>query len=70
MFVLKHTSNICRYITQKDHLPVMELRFGDTGNLNDQKWGEHTLGPLICDGDSKDILLLLNSVILICYILH
>lgn len=38
-------------LTHKEHLPVMELRFGDTGTLNDEKWGEHTLGPLRCYGD-------------------
>jgi len=40
-------------LTHKEHLPVMELRFGDTGTINqDTKWGEHTLGPLKCKGDS------------------
>ena len=41
------------FLRHKEHLPVMELRFGDTGSLNDQKWGEHTLGPLRCYGDSE-----------------
>ena len=42
------------FITQKEHLPVMELRFGDTGTFSEtNKWGKHTLGPLRCDGDSK-----------------
>lgn len=40
-------------ITQKEHLPVMELRFGDTGSLNDEKWGKHELGPLRCYGDCE-----------------
>jgi len=40
------------YIMDKVRLPVMELHFGDTGNIGDQKWGKHTLGPLRCEGDS------------------
>lgn len=41
------------FITQKEHLPVMELRFGDTGTFSDtNKWGKHTLGPLRCTGDN------------------
>lgn len=43
------------YLTHKEHLPVMELRFGDTGTLTDEKWGRHLLGPLRCVGDSKSI---------------
>jgi len=30
---------------------VTELHFGDTGNLGDNKWGKHLLGPLRCEGD-------------------
>ena len=41
-----------RYLRHKEHLPVMELRFGDTGTIQDQKSGEHRLGPLRCTGDS------------------
>ncbi|XP_046386690.1 neurexin-4 isoform X1 [Ischnura elegans] len=38
-------------ITQKEFLPVRQLRFGDTGNPLDEKEGKYTLGPLICEGD-------------------
>ena len=41
------------YLGYKEHLPVNELRFGDTGVIGDQKFGEHTLGPLRCRGDGK-----------------
>ena len=40
------------FLRHKEHLPVIELRFGDTGTLDDQKWGMHTLGPLRCYDDS------------------
>ncbi|KAI0211781.1 Neurexin-4 [Lamellibrachia satsuma] len=39
-------------LRHKEDLPVMELRFGDTGTLKDSRWGQHTLGPLLCYGDS------------------
>ncbi|XP_033223686.1 neurexin-4 isoform X3 [Belonocnema kinseyi] len=38
-------------ITEKEHLPVKQLRFGDTGTALDEKEGRYTLGPLICEGD-------------------
>ncbi|XP_071445509.1 neurexin-4 isoform X1 [Hetaerina americana] len=38
-------------ITQKEFLPVRQLRFGDTGNPLDEKEGKYTLGPLTCEGD-------------------
>ncbi|KAK9299061.1 hypothetical protein QLX08_007806 [Tetragonisca angustula] len=38
-------------ITEKEHLPVKQLRFGDTGTPVDDKMGRYTLGPLICEGD-------------------
>ncbi|XP_012266909.1 neurexin-4 isoform X2 [Athalia rosae] len=38
-------------ITDKQHLPVKQLRFGDTGTPLDEKEGRYTLGPLICEGD-------------------
>lgn len=41
------------YITDKDRLPVTQLHFGDTGNIGDDKWGRHLLGPLRCMGDSE-----------------
>ncbi|XP_058793266.1 neurexin-4 [Phymastichus coffea] len=38
-------------ITEKEHLPVKQLRFGDTGTALDDKEGMYTLGSLICEGD-------------------
>ncbi|XP_043664144.1 neurexin-4 isoform X5 [Vespula pensylvanica] len=38
-------------ITEKEYLPVKQLRFGDTGTPLDEKEGKYTLGPLICEGD-------------------
>ncbi|CAH2071974.1 unnamed protein product, partial [Iphiclides podalirius] len=38
-------------ITEKEYLPVKQLRFGDTGSHLDEKEGRYTLGPLICEGD-------------------
>ena len=40
-------------IREKEHLPVKQLRFGDTGTPLDEKEGRYTLGPLICEGDGK-----------------
>ena len=34
------------FLTNKNHLPVTELQFGDTGGSAERGW--HTLGPLIC----------------------
>ena len=45
------------YITDMDRLPVMELHFGDTGLIGDEKWGKHVLGPLRCEGDSTNAYL-------------
>ncbi|XP_074114384.1 neurexin-4 isoform X3 [Cotesia typhae] len=39
-------------ITEKEHLPVRQLRFGDTGTALDEKEGRYTLGPLECQGDN------------------
>ncbi|XP_011301961.1 neurexin-4 isoform X1 [Fopius arisanus] len=38
-------------ITEKEYLPVRQLRLGDTGTPLDEKEGQYTLGPLICEGD-------------------
>ncbi|XP_063893286.1 neurexin-4 isoform X2 [Helicoverpa armigera] len=38
-------------ITEKEFLPVKQLRFGDTGSHLDEKEGRYTLGPLLCEGD-------------------
>ncbi|XP_064214176.1 neurexin-4 isoform X2 [Tribolium castaneum] len=45
-------------ITEKENLPVKQLRFGDTGTALDYKEGRYTLGPLLCEGDD-----LFNNVI-------
>lgn len=37
-------------LTDRDQLPVRQLRFGDTGSA-DEKRGRYTLGPLKCEGD-------------------
>ena len=37
------------FIREKSHLPVIELRFGDTEGLYEK--GYHTLGKLICYGN-------------------
>ncbi|XP_077561755.1 neurexin-4 [Haemaphysalis longicornis] len=42
-------------LTDRDYLPVRQLRFGDTGAaslLEDRKRGRYTLGPLECEGDA------------------
>ncbi|XP_077562940.1 neurexin-4-like isoform X2 [Haemaphysalis longicornis] len=42
-------------LTDRDHLPVRQLRFGDTGSvspLKDKKRGRYSLGPLECEGDA------------------
>lgn len=38
-------------LTHKEHLPVKQLRFGDTGSPLDDKEGRYTLGALMCEGD-------------------
>lgn len=43
-------------ITEKEYLPVKQLRFGDTGTPVDDKEGRYTLGPLICEGDGRFIM--------------
>ena len=37
-------------LTDKTKLPVKQLRFGDTGDLEKQETGYHTLGKLKCYG--------------------
>ncbi|XP_018016939.1 neurexin-4 isoform X2 [Hyalella azteca] len=39
-------------LTIKEHLPVRQLRIGDTGSPLDSKRARFKLGPLICDGDN------------------
>jgi hypothetical protein len=38
------------YLTDKNTLPVTELRFGDTGHSSRNEEGKHTLGELRCWG--------------------
>ena len=45
--VLREDSGL---LTEKSHLPVLQLRFGDTGGS--QEYGYHTLGKLKCYGIS------------------
>ena len=40
-------------IQHKDHLPILELHFGDTGTAVDDKIGFHKVDKLECRGDSK-----------------
>ncbi|KAK4300982.1 hypothetical protein Pmani_026854 [Petrolisthes manimaculis] len=39
-------------LSVKEHLPVRQLRIGDTGTPLDGKKARYTLGPLICEGDN------------------
>lgn len=40
-------------IREKEHLPVKQIRFGDTGTPLDDKEGQFKVGPLMCEGDGK-----------------
>ena len=40
-------------LLHKDYLPVLELHFGDTGSLTDDKVGQHQVKELRCSGDSE-----------------
>jgi hypothetical protein len=51
-------------LTHKEHLPVKQLRFGDTGSPLDEKEGRYTLGPLMCEGDGMMCNTLIVSVTL------
>ncbi|KAK7023363.1 putative band 4.1 ues' binding motif [Halocaridina rubra] len=42
----------CGELTVKEHLPVHQLRIGDTGYPLDGKKSRYTLGPLLCEGDN------------------
>lgn len=53
-------------ITEKDHLPVKQLRFGDTGTPLDEKEGRYTLGPLICEGDGNLSIVRWFLIVFIC----
>ncbi|ESO94302.1 hypothetical protein LOTGIDRAFT_118711, partial [Lottia gigantea] len=39
------------YLVHKEYLPVIELHFGDTGTVTDNKLGAHLLKELECEGD-------------------
>ena len=46
------------FITQKEHLPILKVNFGDTGEINNErnarsttKYAKYTIGPMMCDGD-------------------
>ena len=40
-------------LSEKDFLPVRQLRIGDTGStVTSNKWAKYSLGPLVCQGDS------------------
>ena len=39
------------YLTEKDHLPVTQLRFGDTGDAGSS--ASYQLGKLRCRGDGE-----------------
>ncbi|CAH1403187.1 unnamed protein product [Nezara viridula] len=45
-------------LTDKNELPVRQLRFGDTGGPLDEKSASYRLGPLRCEGDD-----LFNNVV-------
>ena len=51
-------------ITDKNELPVKQLRFGDTGTPLDDKQSNYRLGPLMCEGDSKFINFYLDKSII------
>lgn len=40
-------------IREKEHLPIKQVRFGDTGTTLDEKEGRFKVGPLMCEGDGK-----------------
>ncbi|CAK9304633.1 unnamed protein product, partial [Gordionus sp. m RMFG-2023] len=39
------------FITEKEHLPVVEIAIGDTGTLAEDRKAYYTVGPLLCTGD-------------------
>ncbi|KAL4092111.1 hypothetical protein QTP88_026673 [Uroleucon formosanum] len=45
-------------IREKEHLPIKQVRFGDTGTPLDEKEGRFKVGPLMCEGDE-----LFNNVV-------
>lgn len=40
-------------IREKEHLPIKQVRFGDTGTPLDEKEARFKVGPLMCEGDGK-----------------
>jgi hypothetical protein len=58
MVIVSQTTNatlltVAGYLVHKEYLPVLELHFGDTGTIADEKVGIHKLGKLECTGDGK-----------------
>ncbi|KAK3612149.1 hypothetical protein CHS0354_016528 [Potamilus streckersoni] len=47
-----HNTNDQGLLQHRDYLPVLEMYFGDTGTINDNKVGQHMLGELKCAGDN------------------
>ena len=43
---------LCRYLDYKSDLPVLQVRFGDTGSMTDGKKAQYQVGPLECFGDN------------------
>lgn len=43
-------------IREKEHLPIKQVRFGDTGTPLDEKEGRFKVGPLMCEGDGKYLI--------------
>lgn len=41
-----------RYLDYKSDLPVLQVRFGDTGTMTDNKKAQYQVGPLECYGDN------------------
>lgn len=50
-------------IQHKDHLPILELHFGDTGTAVDDKIGFHKVDKLECRGDSKYRVMLISVLV-------
>lgn len=44
------------YLTNKTHLPVTQVRFGDTGTSQDTKFASYLVGDVECTGDGKLLL--------------
>jgi len=59
-------------IREKEHLPIKQVRFGDTGTPLDDKEGRFKVGPLMCEGDGKFVFYFLKKICIysdLCFIL-